>query len=859
MLIDYHPMVSRYNLNIRGVLHIGAHYGEEANSYGNLPVIYFEPLKKSFEILKQNVKSPNAIFENLALGNENKKIKMYVETVNKGQSSSILKPKTHLSEYPNIKFDQEETVDMIRLDEYLMDGSKYNFINIDVQGYELEVFKGSKIVLENIDYIYAEINEKELFEGCAFVKEIDDFLYVYGFRRVETKMSVNGWGDALYIKDKNKVFSTDYTKLNPQRVFNSVIIVPPDLETNGVECIRSSYISRDLHRTIWDIPNDKKIILISPYFRGNLASFIERLEQIPFTDCKTLVCGDQKESEIPFEVISIDYVGSGDSLIFNRSNFRSLNDISTGSDYHEVIIKIIKGCQGLETYAPCIRNPRNSSMKIVDNRLMTNRIRPYGKKISIILGTLNRRHLLPGLLENTIKRSPNVELVIADGGSTDGTLEYLKEEREKDSRITLIEIGHKSTYPNFMNIALSAARYEWICQWTDDSYLIQSWEDVIDRLDNSDFYLFTWKWGKKEDLNNPQWLQCVNRKGSDCNGWQLYLKEYGAGDIVVNMGIYRKQVFREIGMYYEGYKFWCADGDMSERAFSFGYKPKPLNDIQVLVHVEKHQQSGSLDEDCKTYAKCRELYRHQKLPEGIIYLNNSLKTTVFIPSTPGHFHYLEEIIQKYQNGTVKPEEIIVSLSESNRVEISKIYDLETKYPTLRFLRHVDKVEAGPNRQFAENCDGDIILYQDSDDLPSRDRVEIVKNFFESEPDIFVLNHSYRRVTEYNEMLLDQSSFKVMGPDELYKLYFPNGDINDAKLVKAYGGHIKFPVHAGVVCIRKDVLKLVKWKTWEDQVIAPKPPKEMYKGAGAEDFEFCMDCLFYFKKSAIIDAPIYFYR
>ena len=45
---------------------------------------------------------------------------------------------------------------------------------------------------------------------------------------------------------------------------------------------------------------------------------------------------------------------------------------------------------------------------------------------SIISGTLNRRDLLPRLLENTIFASPLVQLILVDGGSIDGTIEYLE-------------------------------------------------------------------------------------------------------------------------------------------------------------------------------------------------------------------------------------------------------------------------------------------------------------------------------------------------------------------------------------------------------------------------------------------------
>ena len=80
------------------------------------------------------------------------------------------------------------------------DKSKYNCIVIDVQGYELEVFKGSSNYLNSVDYIMTEVNREELYKGCARVEDLDSFLSDYNFKRVETTWDGISWGDALYVK-----------------------------------------------------------------------------------------------------------------------------------------------------------------------------------------------------------------------------------------------------------------------------------------------------------------------------------------------------------------------------------------------------------------------------------------------------------------------------------------------------------------------------------------------------------------------------------------------------------------------------------------------------------------------------------
>lgn len=206
MQFNLKEIQAKYNLNIKGLIHIGAHYGEEYGNYKKLDIknlLFFEPIPECFKILKKNVEG---LVINKALGNFNGKVKMYIAN-NKGQSSSLLIPKLHKTQYPNIIFDEIIEVDIIRLDDFLKvvlplihNGEKYNFITIDVQGYELEVFKGAVKTLENIDYIISEVNRVELYDDCVRVDELDNFLKQFGFNRVETAWADKYWGDAIYIR-----------------------------------------------------------------------------------------------------------------------------------------------------------------------------------------------------------------------------------------------------------------------------------------------------------------------------------------------------------------------------------------------------------------------------------------------------------------------------------------------------------------------------------------------------------------------------------------------------------------------------------------------------------------------------------
>jgi FkbM family methyltransferase len=203
-------------MNIKGIIHVGAHYGEEFKEYlkNNIKIIHgFEPVKKNYEILVENVKKLKGKIKiyPLALGNKNQsKKKIYLSNNNEAQSSSFLKPLLHLDQHPEITFDLSEIVKLKKLDDFKIKDS--NYMSIDVQGFELEVLKGAKKTLRKIDYIYCEVNTAETYKKNPFIKDIDNYLKKYNFLRVETFFSDYKkffflpkkkltWGDALYIKD----------------------------------------------------------------------------------------------------------------------------------------------------------------------------------------------------------------------------------------------------------------------------------------------------------------------------------------------------------------------------------------------------------------------------------------------------------------------------------------------------------------------------------------------------------------------------------------------------------------------------------------------------------------------------------
>jgi FkbM family methyltransferase len=124
---------------------------------------------------------------------------------NNKESSSIFNFGTHAIEHPHVFEIERRRLKSITLNTLFernnIPHDRFDFINIDIQGAELKALKGAVHILPHIKAIYAEVNEKMLYEGAGLLPELDEYLATFNFKRVITNMTQHGWGDALYIKN----------------------------------------------------------------------------------------------------------------------------------------------------------------------------------------------------------------------------------------------------------------------------------------------------------------------------------------------------------------------------------------------------------------------------------------------------------------------------------------------------------------------------------------------------------------------------------------------------------------------------------------------------------------------------------
>jgi FkbM family methyltransferase len=209
MFIKMKEIVENYpQIKIKGVIHIGAHEGEEYADYKNIGVdkmIWVE----ANESLIANLSSKFLLDKNIQIINEavfDEEKETTFKITNNMQSSSILNLKEHKVLFSDVLVIEEKKITTKRFDNLIIEKNikidDYNFLNVDVQGADLNVILSFGEYLDKIDFVYSEINIIEVYEGCHLLTEFDDVMKTKGFSRVMTHIySDGGWGDALYIKD----------------------------------------------------------------------------------------------------------------------------------------------------------------------------------------------------------------------------------------------------------------------------------------------------------------------------------------------------------------------------------------------------------------------------------------------------------------------------------------------------------------------------------------------------------------------------------------------------------------------------------------------------------------------------------
>jgi FkbM family methyltransferase len=210
MLIPIRLLENLWAIHPTGVLHVGAHLGEESEDYNSFEwgkesgIHWVEGQRELVEQLRTRFKgSNNAVYEGVVWHRSGETLTFNIS--NNSQSSSVFEFGSHSSNYPEVVFQSERQVTTTTISELLPPDVVFDFVNLDIQGAELSALKGLGKKIDGVKWVYTEVNSKEVYKGCAIISDIDSYLADLRFTRVCTVwVKGAGWGDALYIHQSAK-------------------------------------------------------------------------------------------------------------------------------------------------------------------------------------------------------------------------------------------------------------------------------------------------------------------------------------------------------------------------------------------------------------------------------------------------------------------------------------------------------------------------------------------------------------------------------------------------------------------------------------------------------------------------------
>lgn len=186
------------------ILEAGAHIGvdsvEMALMWPGSTIHAFEPVPSLYDKLVNNTyKFSNIRCYQLALSNVAGRAPFYVSGGGGDASSSLLKPKDHLLQHPQITFDTVIEVPTLTLDDWADQNGvdRIDFMWLDMQGHELAMLKAAPRILKTVSVIFLEVSREELYFGTSLFNEVHPWLMSQGFQYI-----CEIYENALYIRKK---------------------------------------------------------------------------------------------------------------------------------------------------------------------------------------------------------------------------------------------------------------------------------------------------------------------------------------------------------------------------------------------------------------------------------------------------------------------------------------------------------------------------------------------------------------------------------------------------------------------------------------------------------------------------------
>ncbi|MDJ0887819.1 MAG: glycosyltransferase [Desulfobacterales bacterium] len=213
--------------------------------------------------------------------------------------------------------------------------------------------------------------------------------------------------------------------------------------------------------------------------------------------------------------------------------------------------------------------------------------------LSIVIGTRNRKAVLTKCLQALIGNiDVSHEIIVIDAGSTDGSLEYLKEIRE----IQLVCDGKPIGQARSFNRVFATLNSRFVC-WISDDNVVQP-----GALDTAVHIL------KQHDKIGMVALKVKDVAGHQ-TGAPYNAGIYDTGILNCNQGAIRAELFRKVGYFDESLKNYGIDPDLTTKVLLTGARVVHTKEVAIHHFRDHDAEDSAIPKEERTRNK--ELYKQQ--------------------------------------------------------------------------------------------------------------------------------------------------------------------------------------------------------------------------------------------------------